>query len=390
MDSVTYKIFKELISFDTVSHNSNLPLIYYLHEQLEGAGADCYILPSACGKKANFLARLGPDDRPGVMFSGHSDVVPVTDQLWNTDPFVLTKEENKFFGRGTADMKGFIAVVTSRFLVVDPKSLKVPLYLAVTHDEEIGCLGVAGLIDHMKEMVEIPYLCIVGEPTSMKLGIGHKGANSYSINIHSRPAHSSMAPLEVNSIELASGLIHKLTKLGREFEAEGPFDNDYRVPFATVHTGLIHGGVQVNIVPDFCNFQFEFRTLASQNPNEIESKILDWVHESELEAKQKVAESKVEVTKNYGYPGLETDQQSEGYQLALQAFSHVDQPVKLAFGTEAGSYQNFLGVCSIVCGPGDIAQAHKSDEFVTDDQMIECEKFVDKVIALSQDIHDGG
>lgn len=385
MNSVTYQILKDLIAFDTVSHNSNLSLIYYLNEKLEKVGADCHILPSACGKKANLLARLGPENGPGVMFSGHSDVVPVTDHKWKTDPFVLTNIDDKYFGRGTADMKGFIAVVTSKFLEIDSKDLKVPLYLAVTHDEEVGCLGVAGLIDHMKKMVELPYLCIVGEPTSMKLGIGHKGANSYSINIHSRPAHSSFAPLEVNSIELAAGLINNLTNLGKKFSAEGPFDNDYIVPFATVHTGLISGGVQVNIVPDFCDFKFEFRTLASQNPDEIESEILDWVYKSKFEAKKKVAESKVEVIKNYGYPGLETDQQSFGYQLALKAFNHGNRPVKLSFGTEAGSYQSFLGVCSIVCGPGDIAQAHKSDEFVTGEQMLECEEFINRVVDFFQD-----
>lgn len=384
MDKITYKIFEDLIAFDTISHNSNLPLIYYLNEKLEKVGADCHIIFSDCGRKANFLARLGPDNVPGVMFSGHSDVVPVIDQSWTTDPFLLTKKGKKYFGRGTADMKGFIAAVTSKFLKVDSEEMKVPIYLAVTHDEEVGCLGVAGLIKHMKKMVVLPYLCIVGEPTSMKLGVGHKGANSYSINIHSRPAHSSFAPLEVNSIELAAGLINRLTNLGQKFSSDGPFDNDYIVPFATVHTGLIRGGVQVNIVPDFCNFQFEFRTLASQNPDEIESEILDWFHNSEFEAKKKVAESKVDVKKNYGYPGLETNQKSEGYQLALKAFNHGDQPVKLSFGTEAGSYQKFLDICSIVCGPGDIAQAHKSDEFVTDDQMVECECFINRVVDLSQ------
>ena len=318
------------------------------------------------------------------MFSGHSDVVPVTGQEWHSDPFTLTEEAGKLFGRGTADMKSFIAVVVSHLLSLNPNSLKNPIYLAITYDEEIGCLGVGELISYMKDNELKPEICIVGEPTMMHVGVGHKGASAYDVEVHSRSAHSSMAPIEVNSIELAVNIINKIIKKGEHYKQEGPFDYDYRIPFATFHTGVIRGGVQVNIVPDFCNFEFEFRTLASQDPSQIEKDIYHWVESFEHESKEKVIDSRISMERKYSYPGLQTKQTSESYEKFIEALSDGFKTVKLAFGTEAGSYQHFLDVCSVVCGPGDIAQAHQPDEYIEIEQIELCEKFIGNIITAFQ------
>jgi acetylornithine deacetylase len=282
-------------------------------------------------------------------------------------------------------MKGFIAVVTSALLSLDVRTLSNPIYFAVTYDEEVGCIGVKKLVDHMKSMEVLPYLCIVGEPTMMELCIGHKGSMAYSINVKSRPAHSSFAPLEVNSIEVASEIVHKLSQLGKKFEVSGPFETGYRIPFATVHTGVMKGGVQVNIIPDLCHFQFEVRTLASQDVSSIEEQIISWIKESEQLSKEKVPSSGIDIIKNYGYPGLETRTSASGYRLALDALDATETEMKVAFGTEAGSFQEYLGICSVVCGPGDIAQAHQADEYVTQDQIRKCQKFISRLIFSSQE-----
>lgn len=376
----TIELFRHLVGFDTTSRNSNLDLIEFARDVLESVGASCVTVLSQEGNKANLFATIGPADRGGVLLSGHSDVVPVDGQAWSSDPFVVTERGGRFFGRGTCDMKGFLAVVLAAAPLFAAERLTEPLHIALTYDEEIGCLGVPVLIEAMRSMPVLPRLCIVGEPTGMRVAIGHKGARAYRACFHGREAHSSLAPLSVNAVEHAAALVARLTALGREFALHGPFDPDYDVAHATVHTGVIRGGTQVNIVPAHCEVEFEYRPLPEQDNDAPESRIRGWLDEEIVPAMQAIDKAcGMELERRYAYPGLATAREADITLLARE-LSKSGEPVKIAFGTEAGSYHSELGIPSVVCGPGSIRQAHQPDEFVSAGQLAACEEFMRRLL----------
>lgn len=374
-------LLKRLVAFDTTSRNSNLELIEFADDLLKACGASCTTILSPDGRKANLFATIGPADLGGVMLSGHSDVVPVDGQRWRTDPFVLTADGGRFYGRGSCDMKGFLAVVLAAAPDFAAARLAHPLHIAVTYDEEVGCLGVPVLIEAMRDMPVPPRMCIVGEPTRMRVAVGHKGARAYHARFRGREAHSSLAPLSVNAVEHAANLVTRLTTLGAYFASEGPHDERYDVAHATVHTGLIRGGAQVNIVPADCEVEFEYRPLPEQDGDAPEALIRGWVEGEITPAMQTVdPECGVELARRYAYPGLATDPQAEVALLARE-LSMSGEPIKIAFGTEAGCYQSGLGIPSVVCGPGSILQAHQPDEYVEAAQLAACERFVKRLLA---------
>ena len=269
----TISILKRLIAFETVSTDSNLALIDYVGDLLRTAGADVQVIADPSATKANLYATIGPMGQAGVMLSGHSDVVPVTGQNWQRPAFTLTSENGRHYGRGTCDMKGFLASAISMAIRAAKHDLKTPLHLAISYDEEIGCIGVRSLIDLLAAAPVKPMFCIVGEPTSMAVATGHKGKLAARATCRGVAAHSALAPTGVNAIHLASDFVRALRDIQDELANSGTKDDDYDVPYTTVHAGIIRGGVALNIVPDTCHVDFEIRNLAGEDASAILAKI---------------------------------------------------------------------------------------------------------------------
>jgi len=369
-------LFEKLISFDTTSRNSNMALIDFIRDYLKDHGVESTLVPNEDGTKANLYATLGPIDQPGIMLSGHTDVVPVDGQEWNTDPWQLTEKEGKYFGRGTCDMKGFIAVCLAYVPVFVARGLNTPIHLAFSYDEEVGCVGVQSLIEKMQHMPVKPAMCIVGEPTSLEVSIGHKGKRSYDATVRGFEAHSSLAPQGVNAISYAAELIGYMTAMADRFAKEGPFDEAYDVTHTTVHTGVIEGGTALNIVPKECLVRFEFRNLADHNPDSIIEEITTFartVLEPRMQAVQ--PDTGIDIVEVTDAPGLNIAPDEEVVTF-VKSLAGKNDHIKVAFATEAGLFRERIGIPTVICGPGSIEQAHKPNEYVSLDQLAQCEQFM--------------
>jgi acetylornithine deacetylase len=373
-------LIKTLIAFDTTSRESNLELIAFIQEYLTGHRVESMLVHNEDGTKANLYATIGDQDKAGVMLSGHTDVVPVDGQAWDTDPFQVTEKNEKFYGRGTADMKSFIAIALAFVPEFLSCRLKTPIHLAFSYDEEVGCIGVRRLIDKLKEMPVKPAMCIVGEPTSMQVVTGHKGKRSFIANVRGLESHSALAPLGVNAVEYAAELITYMKNMARRIEAEGPFDELYEITHTTVHTGVISGGVQLNIVPNACRVEFEFRYLANHDPDALEAEIRKYTKDT-LEPKMHAvsAETGIDIECYNDMPGLEMDP-GEDVVAFVKALAGRNDHAKVAFGTEAGLFHTRVQIPTVVCGPGDIAVAHKPNEFIPLDQIAKGEDFMRRLL----------
>ncbi len=367
---------KKLVAFDTTSRESNLELIAYIQDYLSGLGVESTLVHNQEGTKANLYATLGDPDKPGIMLSGHTDVVPVDGQAWDTDPFEVTEKDGKLWGRGTADMKSFIAIVLALVPEFLERGLKTPIHLAFSYDEEVGCIGVRRLIEKLKDMPVRPAMCIVGEPTSMQVVTGHKGKRSFTANVSGLEAHSALTTQGVNAIEYAAELIAYLKNMARRIEAEGPYDELYEVTHSTVHTGVVSGGVQLNIVPKSCRVEFEFRYLAVDDPDALEAEIRGYVADT-LEPMMKAVspEAGIDINCYNSIPGLEMDP-GEDVVAFVKALAGRNDHAKVAFGTEAGLFQTRANIPTVVYGPGDIAVAHKPNEFISLEQIGKAEDFM--------------
>lgn len=376
----TLKLIRELIAFPTVSRDSNLELIDYVRELLRPLDADVRMTFDRDKRKANLFATLGPRGLPGVVLSGHTDVVPVDGQDWATDPFTLTEHDGRLYGRGTSDMKSFIACALALAPAFVRQGLKTPLHLAFSYDEEVGCLGVRDLLTDMVRAGIKPLSCIVGEPTEMRPVIAHKGKQSYRCTVRGLASHSAYAPYGVNAVEAAAEAVAFLKQLARRHRDRGPYDRGFDVAYTTVHTGVIRGGTALNIVPHDCVFDFEFRNLPGDDPNallkEFEAHVRE-VIEPEMHAVD--PKSGFRIVKMSEIPALDTGAEAEITALA-QEFSGSNDIAKVSFGTEASQFQ-VAGVPTVVCGPGSIREAHKPDEFVTLDQVVRCEGFLRQLMA---------
>ena len=373
-------LIKTLIAFDTTSRESNLELIAFIQEYLTGHRVESMLVHNEDGTKANLYATIGDQDKAGVMLSGHTDVVPVDGQAWDTDPFQVTEKDEKFYGRGTADMKSFIAIALAFVPEFLSRRLKTPIHLAFSYDEEVGCIGVRRLIDKLKEMPVKPAMCIVGEPTSMQVVTGHKGKRSFIANVRGLGSHSALAPLGVNAVEYAAELITYMKNMARRIEAEGPFDELYEITHTTVHTGVISGGVQLNIVPNACRVEFEFRYLANHDPDALEAEIREYAKDT-LEPKMHAvsADTGIDIECYNDMPGLEMDP-GEDVVAFVKALAGRNDHAKVAFGTEAGLFHTRVQIPTVVCGPGDIAVAHKPNEFIPLDQIAKGEDFMRRLL----------
>jgi len=362
-----------LVAFDSTSRNSNLDLIDYLRDRLTALGAECHLTYDDQGRKANLYATLGPKDRAGVMLSGHTDVVPVDGQNWSTNPFSLAERDGKLYGRGAVDMKSFLALgiaLAPEFLA---RGLHTPLHFAFSYDEEVGCLGVRRLIADLEKAPVKPKLCIVGEPTGMKVVAGHKGKRSFLCQVHGRECHSALAQ-GVNAVEAAAELIAHIKGMQRRIKAEGPFDPAYEPPYTTLHTGTIEGGSALNIVPRHCQFEFEIRALPHHDADALTREIYDY-------ARDRLQPEMRAVAPDSGFD-FRVMNDTDGFDLAaddeavrvVTALTGDNRTGRVSFGTEAGLF-NRAGIPTVVCGPGSIEQAHKPDEFIAIDQVAQGESF---------------
>ncbi len=368
-----------LISFDTTSRNSNLDLIHDVRDYLKGVGVESHLTFDDEGKKANLYATLGPNDRGGIALSGHTDVVPVDGQNWASDPWTATEREGRLYGRGTCDMKSFIAIALAyapRFL---ERGLQTPIHYCLSFDEEVGCKGVPRMLAFLAEQPVRPLGCIVGEPTGMKVITGHKGKLSYTCRVKGFEAHSSLAPKAVNAVQMAARAVARLDEMARRKATEGPFDESYDIPHSTIHVGTIQGGTALNIVPADCGFEFEFRCLPEDDAEALLAEIHDYAAR-ELEPGMRAIAPGTGFTWEMmsSFPGLDLAPDSDIVTLA-KALAGANATGKVAFGTEAGLFAD-SGIPAVICGPGSIDQAHKPNEFVALDQLALCARFMDRLL----------
>ncbi|MDH3660538.1 MAG: acetylornithine deacetylase [Alphaproteobacteria bacterium] len=375
-----HELLARLVAFDTTSRNSNLDLIAFVQDFLDRCAINADLVSNDDGSKANLFATIGPVDRPGVVFSGHTDVVPVDDQDWSSDPFQLTVSDDRLFARGAADMKGFVAAALSMVPEIATRRLERPVHLAFSYDEEVGCKGVPSLLDHMIERLPVPPIgCIVGEPTGMRVANGHKGKAGYRCTVTGKASHSALNHQGVNAVEIAAEIIARLRQMNLDFRAHGPFSEGYEPPHCTVSTGVMNGGTALNIVPSTCSFQFEFRLMPGQDAERLLADVQDFAATTLLPAMKAIAdEATIDWQELMSYPALGSDGSAEIERLA-SALTGTVLPTKLSFGTEAGHFAS-RGIPSIVCGPGHMDVAHKPDEYVEREQLNTCTAFLRDIV----------
>ena len=377
-------MIKQLIEMPTVSRDSNLDLIHWIRDHLKNLGVESELVFDATGKKANLYATLGPKDRPGIVLSGHTDVVPIDGQEWHTDPFKLTEKDGLLYGRGTSDMKSFVALALAaapQFLAAD---LKTPIHYAFTYDEEVGCLGAKRLIEVLRAMPIRPAACIIGEPTEMQVIAQHKGKKSWRVDVRGFECHSSLTHQGANAVEAAAEIIAHIKSLARKKKAEGPFDAEFAPPYTSLHTGTVHGGTALNIVPKDCSFLWEIRYLPQEDVNALYESVVAFAREKiEPELKAIDPGCGCHFHQISEFPGLATDDAAPVVQLA-KALSGANRVAKVSFGTEAGLFSE-LGIPTIVCGPGSIEQAHKPNEFISLEQVALGEAFIARLVERARE-----
>lgn len=370
-------ILERLIAFDTRSSESNLPLIDYVRGVLGGYGIESRLVHDATGNKANLYATMGPRDRPGLCLSGHTDVVPAAGQPWTVPAFEMTRAADRVLGRGTADMKGYLAVVLAmvpRFLDV---SRHTPVHLAFSYDEEVGCLGVRGLLSQLAAAPVKPLACIIGEPTSMQVAVAHKGKRAYRCCVKGLAGHSSLTHLGVNAADFAAEFATWLRRTARDVRERGPHDPAFEPPYTTVHTGRISGGIALNVIPDHAEVEFEIRNLPGDDPGGIVDAARHYTEQTLVPEMRAVhADSAIEWQTLTEYPAL-ADQAAAAWLKRLACAAAGNPKTRtVSFGSEGGLFQA-IGVPTVICGPGSIEQAHKADEYVTLAQLAQCLNFMD-------------
>ncbi len=374
------EILDALVGFDTTSRNSNLPLIGWIEDYLDRHGVAHERIPDRTGTKSNVWATIGPAGTPGYILSGHTDTVPVDGQAWTSDPFRLARRDGKLFARGSTDMKGFLACCLAAVPAMTARPLQQPIHLAISYDEEVGCVGVRDMIAQLNNAPVRPAGCFVGEPTGMGVVIGHKGKRSLRVTVRGQTCHSSLAPQGVNAVEYAARLIVKIRDMAERFARDGARDPLYDVPFTTGHTGVVSGGTALNIVPDSCWFEFEFRTIAADDAGTLIDEVAAYARE-ELEPAMKAVAPQAGITfeEKSGFPGLETPAGAALVGLTKE-LAGANGLAKVAYGTEAGLFAA-AGIPSVVIGPGSIDQAHKADEFIAESELAKCGAFLERLLA---------
>jgi len=379
------EMIRALVSFDTTSVKSNLPLIDFIRDYLSGYGIDSRYVLSEDGTKANLWATVGPDGPGGVVISGHTDVVPVDGQPWDSDPFKVVEKDDRLYGRGTADMKSYIAISLSLVPEMLSRPLQRPIHFALTHDEEVGCVGAPRLIKDVVENLPRPGAVIIGEPTEMQVVDAHKGINSFMTTVTGHEAHSSLTHHGVNAVMTAGRLIAFLGDLAEEKAANPERNSRFNPPYSTIHVGTVEGGTALNIVSRLCEFKWEIRALPGDDPAETVARLNEFCERELLPAMRKVApETEIETVSKLTVPALSPDPGSPAEQLAF-ALTGTNATHAVSYATEGGQFQE-AGLPAVVCGPGSIEQAHKPNEFISLQQVAAGDQFARRLIARCQDM----
>jgi acetylornithine deacetylase len=376
------ELLRRLIGFDSQSFRSNLDLVAFVAEFLAGFGVEARLVHDDSGAKANLWAVIGPPDVPGIVLSGHSDVVPVAGQAWTGDPFVARIADGRVHGRGAADMKGFLACVLALVpALVDARPRK-PAILAFSYDEEVGCKGVPRLIEAMLRDLPPPEACLVGEPTMMKVVDGHKGKAGFRCTVTGREAHSAYPKLGANAVVAAAAIVGEVAAMGERFAADGPFRDGFDPPHHTSGVGRMEGGSQLNIVPRHCSFEFEFRTLPGEDPLRFVREVEAFAANTVLPGlRGKAPEAGIAFEEVLAYPGLAPSPDLPFARLCRE-LTGTERPTRVSFGTEGGCYFA-RGIPAVVCGPGDIKVAHKPDEWIAVEQLERCDAFLHQLVAAA-------
>ncbi|WP_299813382.1 acetylornithine deacetylase [uncultured Roseibium sp.] len=370
--SRTVEILDRLIAFPTVSADSNLALIDYAAGLLEDSGAHVKISHDESGRKANLFATLGPRTSGGLVLSGHTDVVPAGDAQWRGDPFALREEDGHLFGRGTCDMKGFIAAVLAKMPDYAALDIKRPLHVALTYDEEVGCFGARHLVEELRETDIRPSVAIIGEPTDMRVIEGHKGCYEYTTSFHGTDGHGSEPDKGVNAIHVAAAFIGRMMELADDLKRKGgPEGARFNPPWTTLQTGRIEGGSARNVIARHCSVEWEMRPVRENDAREVKSALETYCRDVLLPQMREIYPEADIVTEVIGeVAGLAVTSENEARDI-VAALTGENLCDVVAFGTEAGLFQA-LGMSVVVCGPGSIAQAHQPDEFVSLEQLDKC------------------
>ncbi len=375
----TEEILAKLVSFDTTSRESNLPLIAWIEDYLDQFDIPHLRVDYEQDHKTNLFATIGPDVAGGIVLSGHTDVVPVDGQEWSHDAFELIEKNGLLYGRGSADMKGFIAVALSMIPHFKSAKLKKPIHFAFSCDEEVGCRGVRPLVQHLRDHLKKPSAVIVGEPTSMQVVNAHKSAVRFATEVTGHESHSALTDQGVNAIMVAGEIIHEISRLREELIEMGDPTGRFDPPYSTIHVGMINGGTAQNIVPKTCGFGWETRLLPGFDPHYIPQRIEDMQNKLEPAMKAVSPAACISTTQANAVPGLAPEQDSPAEMLALHC-SHSNGTHTVSYCTEAGLFQQ-IGIPAVVCGPGNIEQAHKPDEFIAIEQLRKCEVFMKRLAA---------
>ncbi|OYY78424.1 MAG: acetylornithine deacetylase [Sphingomonas sp. 28-62-20] len=372
-------ILEQLIAFDTTSRVSNLALISHVEALLGGLGIASHRVMNAEGTKANLYATLGPMAAGGVVLSGHTDVVPVDGQNWTSDPWTLTQRGDRFYGRGTCDMKGFLALALAAAPDILAARLERPVHLAFSYDEEVGCLGAPSMIRELVRNLPAPMAVIVGEPTNMEVVTGHKGISSWIVNVTGHEAHSSLTHLGVSANMVAVRLMQKLADIADQLERQGDPQSGFVPPHATLTIGQIQGGTAVNILAGKCSFVFDLRTPPGQNPEAIVAPFLALAASEDARIKAQFGDAGVSVVRRSKTPCLVPDPDSPAEHLARRLAGDNGPPRMVPYAAEAGQFQE-AGFSTIICGPGSIEQAHQPDEYLEIAQWVRGAGFMERLI----------
>ncbi|WP_278923686.1 MULTISPECIES: acetylornithine deacetylase [Pseudophaeobacter] len=374
----TREILNDLIAFPSVSSESNQALITYAAGLLDDCGAKIDFTTSPCGRKANLFATLGPEVDGGILLSGHSDVVPVTDQDWSSDPFNMEERDGRLYGRGSCDMKGFIAATLAMAPIYATQVNARPIHFAFTYDEEVGCLGAQHLAEDLAARGILPGVAIIGEPTEMRVIEGHKGCYEYSTHFHGLPGHGSAPDLGVNAVEYAVRYVSELLQLKQRLRGMAPVGSRFDPPWTTVNVGAMQGGVAYNVIAPKAQVDWEMRPVCARDADFVKTALRRLCEEELLpEMRQIYPEADITVETIGEVAGLEPMAENEARRI-MSELTGANGADLVAFGTEAGIFQA-MGMDVVVCGPGSINQAHKADEYLSLDQLDQCLSVLQKL-----------
>jgi acetylornithine deacetylase len=380
MMTAVAEMLAKLIAFDTVSSRSNLGLIHFIRDLLAERGIVVRVLAAPDGQpKANLWATIGPDKPGGIVLSGHTDVVPVEGQPWSSDPFTLRDGGDRYFGRGTCDMKGFIALCLALLPEMQKAPLTTPIHFAFSYDEEMGCLGAPHMVEQIGKQLPAPRIAIIGEPTEMRLGTRHKGCYGFVTKVTGKDGHSSQTHRGVNAIAAATEIAAKLLQIGEDLRVSGPHDHSFDPPYCTLNLGSIHGGTAVNIIARECALEWDFRPVPGGTVEMAMAPLQQFIADDLLpRLKARATEADITTTEDCGVPPLIEEREGAAEAL-VKLLTGANNTYGMAFATEAGQFQQ-AGLSAIVCGPGSITQAHKPDEFILKSELVAGEAFLRKLI----------